>query len=560
MIATAPTRYIKTEFDAAHTGRAADAPDLGYFRRRYPLTVANFGTLPRREEWLRKIWDEDAHWREASEIRGGIRSAQEVIVRAAPPARLTAEGEFDIIYTGGAAALLHATLMACRYERRVLVCGGASPTRDWNLSEAELRAFECAGLFTSEELEGALINRYRAGFVKFHDAASRIKAGPLWLNGVLDVSIDAAKLLRLAAAKIRARVGCAVADNSRFVRAYVEPHGVAIEIEDERGARRLFNARLLVDGAGADSAVSRQLNGGQSFTHLCPAVGTVARGFVRGREPETVDFAAGELMISTEDARDGRQLFWRGFGAAPARDEYATHLFFYDAADSLADKSLLSLFERYFEALPSYKRAGAQWRVQRPLFGCVPVFQEHGRTARRKFADERVLVIGDASSASGLAACAGFGLSARQLRGMARLTNLALEADMTDAASLAEMGEDGARGAGAAGLAEFLRPTPHGAPAAANETLNALMAALHHLDERVRREFFQDRLSFGALRSLIGQTIRLYPRILTRVREHFGARGSLWWAVNVAGAAFRERRDGAVDNSAAMLDDEDTAR
>ncbi|MCA1633977.1 MAG: hypothetical protein LC802_09735 [Acidobacteria bacterium] len=99
-----------------------------------------------------------------------------------------------------------------------------------------------------------------------------------------------------------------------------------------------------------------------------------------------------------------------------------------------------------------------------------------------------------------------------------------------------------------------MRPTPKGAPSAVNETLNAAMAALHHLDERVRRELFQDRLSFGALRSLLAHTARLYPRIFARVREHLGARGTLWWLADIAGAVWSERRGRASSSSSAAGD------
>ncbi len=101
------------------------------------------------------------------------------------------------------------------------------------------------------------------------------------------------------------------------------------------------------------------------------------------------------------------------------------------------------------------------------------------------------------------------------------------------------------------GLAEFLRPAAAaGEPAHVNETLNALMAALHELDVRVRRELFQDRLSFGALKSLLGHTAKLYPRIFQRVREHLGARGTFWWLAGIAEAAFSERRAHASGSAA----------
>ena len=117
------------------------APDLSEFRRRYPLTVAQFGSLGNREKWLRGIWQEEVRWHEEMEEDG----AREVIVREAPPARLPIVAEFDVIYAGGSLGLLHAAVMAACYKRRVMVFdeGEAGRTgRGWNISDEDLRELE----------------------------------------------------------------------------------------------------------------------------------------------------------------------------------------------------------------------------------------------------------------------------------------------------------------------------------------------------------------------------------------------------------------------------------
>jgi lycopene cyclase CruA len=550
-----------TKTTAAAT-TATNAPDLKYFRERYPLTVANFGALGEREAHLRRIWQTEMRWQETLEQQQGRRAAREAVVHGAPPSGLTIEGEFEIIYAGGTLGLLHAAVLAARFKRRVMVFdtetigrnGSSNNRRAWNISGEELGEFERAGLFTTAEIEDAIVNRYRSAFVKFHDAASRVKTPPLWMENVLDVAVDADKLLALAAAKIRARQGegCALVEQVRFVRAYVEADRVCVETEDVRrgdgaggggGRRRLFAARLFVDATGAHSPVARQFDGGRAFTHVAPSVGTVARGFARGEGADKVDFNVGEILVSTEDARDHRQLIWEGFAGNPARDEYATRLFFYDAVDSPADKSLLALFERYFEELPRYKRAGAQWRVGRPLFGYAPGVSRRGwPKTRPRMAEDRVMLAGDAAGVISPLAFSGPGAGVRGLRRITHLTDLALAADLLDARALSEINAPAPRVPQMSGLAEFLRPAPQGQPANVNETLNAVMAALHDLDVRVRRELFQDRMSFGALKSLLGRTAKLYPRIFQRVREHLGARGTFWWLANIAETAFSERR------------------
>lgn len=524
--------------------RPQGAPDLFEYKKRYPLTVANFGSLANREAWLDRVWEMDARWRDGCAL---ARETKEAIVRGAPPTGLSVEGEFEIIYSGGTLGLLHAAVMSSCYKRRVLIFDenrvGRSE-RDWNISDDELRGFERASLFTRDEIEEAVTNRCNSGFVKFYDAGSRVKAPPLWVDGVLNVAVDAEKLLALAVAKLeKSETGSAILNNLRFVRCYLQRARVLVEVEDVQTKKRsLFSARLFVDATGTASPVARQLNNGHSVTHVCPTVGTISRGLVRGGEPNQVDFSVSEILVSKGDARDHRQLIWEGFAGSRARDEYSTYLFFYDAVDSPADKSLLALFERYFEQLPLYKRTGAQWRVVKPVFGHVPSAQHQTLRGKRRVAEDRVMLIGETAGLSVPLTHGRVGASVRNLQRITHLIDLALRADLLDAASLSEINVNAPRVAQMSGLAEFLRQTPKSAPSSVNETLNAVMAALHSLDERVRRELFQDRMSFSALKRLLSRTVKLYPRILERVREHFGARGTFLWLANIATAAFSERR------------------
>ncbi|MBV9957742.1 MAG: hypothetical protein JO360_04940 [Acidobacteria bacterium] len=542
--------------------RTHPAPDLSDFRKNYPLTVANFGALAEREQWLRRLWEMDTRWREVMSPRAG--SATECIVRSAPPAALTVEGEFELIYAGGGLALLHGAVLAARYQRRVLVFGEGreqdAAHQGWNISREELAELERAGLFTPEEIEAAVVNRYRSSLVKFHDSASRIKAPPLWVEGVLDVALDGEKLLQLAAQKLqRSQTGSACLEGVRFVRCYVEASRVAVEVEELRtGRHKLYGARLFVDATGVLSPVARQLNEGHAMTHVRPTVGTVARGFVRGAEPDQADFGVGEILVSREDARDHRQLLWGGCAGNARRDEYVTSLFFYDAVKTPADKSLLALFEQYFEALPGYKRTGAQWRVLKPVFGFAPGFQPQGRQSRRRSAEERVLLIGEDGGPASAAPGGGFGTQARALRRLTHLVELALRANLFDADSLASINASEPRVARLSNFAELMRPAPRSAPPAVNETMNAVMSALHDLDERVRRDFFQDRMSLSAFKNLLARTFKLYPRLFQRVREQLGTRGTFWWLANLAESMLHERRGGRAV-APALLDEEDAA-
>jgi lycopene cyclase CruA len=339
----------------------------------------------------------------------------------------------------------------------------------------------------------------------------------------------------------------------------VEADRVTVEVEELRtGRHKLFGARLFVEATGAQSPVSRQLNEGHAMTHVRPTVGTVARGFVRGAEPDQADFGVGEILVSREDARNHRQLLWGGFAGNARRDEYVTSLFFYDAVKTPADKSLLSLFEQYFEALPGYKRTGAQWRVLKPVFGFAQGFQPQGRKSRRRSAEDRVLLVGEGDGLASAATCVGFGAQARALHRLTHLTELAVRANLLDAASLAEINASEPRVARLSNFAELMRPAPRSAPPAVNETMNAVMSALHDLDEHVRRDFFQDRMSQSAFKNLLARTFKLYPRLFQRVREQLGTRGTFWWLANLAESMLHERRGGRAV-APPLLDEEDAA-
>src|SRR5438045_8966973 len=164
MVATAPTKSVAS----FHIARGASAPDLAYFRQRYPETVTNLGVLPRREEWLRRIWELETHWQSVWETRGGEALTREVVVRGAPPAGREAEGEFDVIYAGGASALLHEATVACAHGRRVLfisVDAEGSDGGNWNLSDVELRGLEASGVVARGEGGGGRVDMARCRFV-----------------------------------------------------------------------------------------------------------------------------------------------------------------------------------------------------------------------------------------------------------------------------------------------------------------------------------------------------------------------------------------------------------
>jgi lycopene cyclase CruA len=516
--------------------------DLAEIRRRFPRLVENLANLSNREAHLKRLWEIEQRW---NDFRENPEKQEDIVFFDAPPEDLKIEGEFEIIYAGGTLGLLHAAVMALKYNRKVLVFDAhtvGKTHRDWNISDAELKEFTSSGLFTADEIETAVVNRYKTGFVKFYDANSRIKTPPLFMDNVLDVAVEADRLLELAAKKLK-KTESKIINNLRFVRAFVRKDRVLVECEDAKtGRRKLFAARLLVDATGTNSPLSRTLNSGRSITHVCPTVGTVAKGFRRGDDARAVDFSVGEILVSTEDAADNRQLIWEGFAGSERRDEYTTYLFFYDAVESRADKSLFRLFEEYFEKLPDYKEKNGAWKVVKPVYGYIPSVHHRGWDNQKKTAAERVLLVGDAAGLSSPLTFCGFGSHVRNLRKLTSLTEHALRENLLDEKNLSEINAYEPRVAQMSSLAEFMRPTAKSEPAVVNETMNAVMGALGSLDREISREMFQDRISFASFKKVLLKTAQIHPKVFKKMFAHLGVKGAFWWLANIAESAFDERK------------------
>ncbi|CAN5395720.1 lycopene beta-monocyclase CruA [soil metagenome] len=516
--------------------------NLTELRRRFPKTVENLAHLPNRESWLNRIWEIEQRWQM---FRENPDKTNEVILFGNAPNNLEIENEFDIIYAGGTLGLLHAAVMAAKYNRRVLVFDAhtvGKTHRDWNISDEELQEFIRAELFTKEEIETAVANRYKTGFVKFYDTNSKRKTPPLFMDNVLDVALEADKLLHLAVEKLK-KTDSVIINNLRFIRSFVNKDKVLVECENTKnGKRRLFAAKLFVDACGTNSPVSRQLNAGKSITHVCPTVGTVAKGFKHGEGKREVDFSVGEILVSTEDSSDHRQLIWEGFAGNPVRDEYTTYLFFYDSVESKADKSLFKLFEDYFEKLPDYKITNGSWRVVKPVFGYIPSIHHQGWNNVKKTATDRVLLVGDAAGLSSPLTFCGFGSHVRHLRKLTDLTENALQENVFDEKNLSHINAYEPRVAQMSSLAEFMRPMPKSKSFVVNETMNAVMMALSKLDTRISQEMFQDRIPFASFKKILLKTAAIHPKVFKLMFEHLGAKGAFWWLANIAEAAVEEKR------------------
>ncbi len=239
------------------------------------------------------------------------------------------DGEWDLLYAGGGLGLLHALVMQQRGYRVAIFdrdrVGRAH--REWNISDAELQALVRLGVFDAAELTHIVAHRHERGVVRFHSATIEVPPSELWMDGVLDVSLDAPELLRRVRAKFEA-AGGTILDHRTLRCVQASPDAIAAEIADEHGATQWLRARLLLDGMGATSPLSIQRHRGRPFAGVCPTVGSVISGLEHGTRPDQFDPTVGDILVSVADAQNGQQLIWEGF--AGRDDQLTVYLFYYD--------------------------------------------------------------------------------------------------------------------------------------------------------------------------------------------------------------------------------------
>ncbi len=493
-------------------------------RPRYPRLIAQLATVPQGERHLRRIVDLDQSWlRQQFSAQAPAMVVERVT--STEPYLTGATPTYDIIYAGGGLNLLNAAVMAGRYGRRVLVFDRftvGAVHREWNISQEELRELVEVGLLTPDEIAQIAQRHYAEGLVRFHGEGICARQSDLWLRGVLDVAVNADALTALCLHKIRAAgPENAILDEITFERAVVDDQRVVVLVRDAEGNERRFAARLLIDGMGATSPVACQLNCGAPYSLVCPTVGTVARGYRvdPARSPGSIDPALGEILVTTEHAREGRQLIWEAF---PGQDDQAAIYLFYYAEtgknrDALPESILLPLFEEFFTRLPSYKDTTSV-SIIKPVYGFIPAGYKNPALSTRErkvLAFDRVLSLGDAAALQSPLTFCGFGSNARNLRRITALLDLALTHDRLHADDLRHIHAAEAVPALARAFSKFMiaKPPERERPEQVNETLNVFCGLLNQLGPRAAREFFQDRVRWWDYTQLVLRTAVAYPRI-----------------------------------------------
>jgi len=503
----------------------------------YPKTVQYFRTIPNGEYDLTRVYWWEQRWRQ------GVRSPQQP-----QPVIFEQEGQsgqaidYDLIYVGGALGVIHAAVMAQLGYRVLLIerLPFGWINREWNISRNEFQSLIDLGLFTPAEFEAVIAREYVDGFHKFFDANNppQAKAPVLHTPTVLNVAIDAEKLLRICGEKLRA-AGGEIWDETEFVRADIAPDGVRVQgTHLPTQVSRQTQGRLLIDAMGTASPIAWQLNGGRTFDSVCPTVGAVIDSDF---EPGVWDSQFGDVLNSHGDISRGRQLIWELF---PGRgSEITVYLFHYHQIHPENPGSLLEMYEDFFTILPEYRRCNLdQVKWKKATFGYIPGhFSVSG--GDRQTAFDRLVAIGDAASLQSPLVFTGFGSLVRNLPRLTDLLDTALRHDLLKANHLNPIRAFQSNIAVTWMFSKgMMVPTNRFlAPYKVNAMLNTFFGILATEPPPVAERFVKDRAGWLAFNRMALKAARINPSLLLWIWELAGTKDLLRWVgsyVNFTLSAF----------------------
>jgi lycopene cyclase CruA len=492
----------------------------------YPKTVHFFQKMPNGEYDLNRVYWWEKRWRDS--VRNP-QKPQEVIFQSTAISN-SIEAEYDLIYIGGALGVIHAAVMAAKGYRVLLIerLPFGRMNREWNISRDEFQSLINLGLFTPKEFESVIAAEYLDGFSKFFDAYNppHLKAKVLHTPKVLNVAIDAEKLLRFCGDKLR-QAGGDIWDETEFIRADIAETSVTVKLTHlPSQTSKQATGRLLIDAMGTASPIAWQLNGSRAFDSVCPTVGAVIKS---GFAPEVWDEQYGDVLNSHGDISRGRQLIWELFPAG--NGELTFYLFHYHQVHQDNPGSLLEMYEDFFTILPEYRRCDMEELVwKKPTFGYIP---GHFSTSDRDrtVAFDRLLGIGDAASLQSPLIFTGFGSLVRNLERLTTLLHTALQHDLLTAKHLNQIRAYQSN-ISVTWLFSKGMMVPTGKilpPQRINSMLNTFFGLLADEPPEVADTFIKDRTDWLTFTRLALVAARKNPMLLIWIWEMAGSRDLLRW-------------------------------
>lgn len=500
----------------------------------YPQTVKFFQVIPNGEFDLQRVYWWEKRWRE--EVRKTRELQPQPVIRSGPRSAEVAVGDlplWDLVVIGGALGVIQAAIMAQMGYRVVLVerLPFGRMNREWNISRRELETLVEMGLLTPTEVESLILREYVDGYNKFFDGNSPVKAPVLHTPTVLNLALNAERLLHLCGQKLQA-AGGKILDRTEFEQADLEAEQILLQVKDlSSGQTQHLRARLLIDAMGTASPIA-QADRLQAYDSVCPTVGAVIQS---GFEPGVWSADVGDILASHGDISRGRQLIWELFPGE--HQELTFYLFHYHQVHPDNPGSLLEMYEDFFTILPEYRRCrmeNLQWK--KATFGYIPGRFE--RSARQSSSlHDRVLAIGDAAALQSPLSFTGFGSLIRNAPRLTDLLDTALRHDLLTSQDLrrirAYQGNASVTWLFSRGM---MVPTGRSLPPERiNAVLNSFFGILAAEPPEVADDFIKDRAEWWDFTRMALKAARQNPRLLVWIWQAVGWHGFLqWWPTYMA--------------------------
>ena len=492
----------------------AGSPVIDASRQDFPRTATAFAEMADGEATLAHVVDLESRWnrRDAIEIR-----------EVGPDDGATLD--FDVLLAGGGLSLFYGAYLASRGMKVAIFDRGAIGRghREWNASRRELAPLVASGLFTSDETDALVEAEYKDGICRWHEG------GTYPVRGVLDVVVAAAPLLEGLRARAE-RAGATMLPYHALMGYALGPGGIEVKLASDTGTRTI-SGRVMLDGTGAASAHAR-------FDLVCPTVGGVLADIPLGDADDELDPKRGEILVTTEHIEAGRQHIWEGF---PSRDNVlTTYLFYYDEPARMPARPLLSLYERFFETLPRYKRGKP--RLTRATYGYIPAYTRLRPMPASPC--DRVLLVGDAAARHSPLTFCGFGSMLRSFQPVSDALLACLAEDRLSRRSLSACWSEppALRVMGGLTLMMAERPDHPRQPAEVNQLLDAAFKTLHEMGQDVYAAFVRDEIGFREFISFMQATAELRPSMYEDVFAHLGPVELARWSLRLGGLGFARYR------------------
>ncbi len=500
----------------------------------YPLTVHYFQRIPNGEFDLQRVYWWEKRWRDEVQQGRRLPTTLPLVQGSCPeyyPDQYSGpkdpESTWDLVVVGGALGALQAATMARLGYKVALVerLPYGRMNREWNISRREIATLVDIGLFSDADIESMILREYTDGFNKFFDGTGPIKAPVLHTPTVLNLAIDAGKLLAYCGERIRS-TGGQIFDRTEFQQAFIEPEHVTVKLVHLDEERTFFlRTQVVVDAMGTASPIAQQLNQNQAFDSVCPTVGAVIEdGFAEG----VWDSQFGDILASHGDISRGRQLIWELFPGP--KQELTFYLFHYHEIHPDNPGSLLEMYEDFFAILPEYRRCDRDQLVwKKATFGYIP-----GRYGTAKDKDpiyDRVLTIGDAAAMQSPLSFTGFGSLVRNLPRLADLLDTSLRHNLLSAQDLQRVRAFQSNSA-ITWLFSRGMMVPTGMrlpPAHVNAILNSFFGILTTEPPEVADDFIKDRAGWWDFTRMALKTAWTNPRLLVWVWQTVGFEGFRRW-------------------------------